>query len=272
VLSGFVRWNLRVSAVNYLNTWPLIWGFQHGPQRGLFDFRFDLPAQCADALGLGEADIGLVPSAELDRLRLDFFPDVGIACEGPVRSILLISTVPVESIRALAVDSGSRTSVALARIILGESYHCFPEIFAHEPTLDRMLARADAALVIGDPALRLEPAELGLTTLDLGEEWVRWTGLPMVFAVWAGSPEKLSGPVRDAFVRSWRWGRDHIEEIIRRAADERGFPEPLARGYLTRHIRYKLGPEHLEGLAKFRSLAAALPNAGLKLKQPVPVV
>jgi chorismate dehydratase len=269
---GFVRWKLRVSAVSYLNTWPLIWGFQHGPERGLFDFRFDLPAQCAAALESGEADIGLVPSAELDRLGLDFFPDVGIACEGPVRSILLVSRVPVESIRTLAVDSGSRTSVALARIILGERYRCFPEVFAHEPTLDRMLASAEAALVIGDPALRLEPAELGMTTLDLGEEWVQWTGLPMVFAVWAGRAEKLRGPARDAFVRSWQWGRDHIDEIVRRAADERGFPEALAREYLTRHIQYRLGLGHLEGLAKFRSLARALPSVAGKLKPPVPVV
>lgn len=253
---------MRVSAVSYLNTWPLIWGFQHGPERGLFDFRFDLPAQCAAALESGEADIGLVPSAELDRLGLDFFPDVGIACEGPVRSILLVSRVPVERIATLAVDSGSRTSVALARIILGERYECYPETFAHEPTLGRMLARADAALVIGDPALRLEPADPALTTLDLGEEWVRWTGLPMVFAVWAGRAEKLRGPARDAFLRSWEWGREHIDEIVRRAADERGFPEPLARSYLTRHIQYRLGPEHLDGLAKFRSLARALPAAG----------
>lgn len=263
---------MRISAVSYLNTWPLIWGFQHGPERGLFDFRFDLPAQCAAALESGEADIGLVPTAELDRLDLDFFPDVGIACEGPVRSILLVSKLPVGSIRTLAVDSGSRTSVALARIILGERYRCFPQVFAHQPVLEPMLAKADAALVIGDPALRIEPAELGMTALDLGEEWVRWTGLPMVFAVWAGRAKNLRVPARDAFVRSWQWGHGHIGEIVSRAEEERGFPEPLAREYLTRHIRYKLGPEHLEGLAKFRALARALPNVARKLKPAVPVV
>ena len=111
---------MRVSAVSYLNTWPLVWGFLHGPQQGFFDFRFDLPAQCAAALGTGDADIGLVPCAELDRLGLDFLPDLGIACEGPVRSILLISKCPFARIRTLAVDSGSRTSVALTRILLAE--------------------------------------------------------------------------------------------------------------------------------------------------------
>jgi predicted solute-binding protein len=251
---------LRVSAVSYLNTWPLIWGFQHGPEQGIFDFRYDLPAQCAAALENGEADIGLVPSAELDRLGLDFFPDVGIACEGPVRSILLISRVPVDAIRTLAVDSGSRTSVALARIILGERYRCVPEIFAREPQLDRMLADADAALVIGDPALRLETETLPMRTLDLGEEWVRWTGLPMVFAVWAGRADALRRAPSEAFVRSYEWGRSHLDEIVRQAAAERGFSETVAREYLTTHIRYRLGPEHLEGLARFRSLARPLPS------------
>ena len=89
-----IDWSLRISAVSYLNTWPLVWGFLDGPQHGLYDFRFDLPAQCADAVGAGEADLGLVPCAELDRLGLDFLPDLGIACDGPVRSILLISRRP----------------------------------------------------------------------------------------------------------------------------------------------------------------------------------
>jgi chorismate dehydratase len=249
---------LRVSAVSYLNTWPLIWGFQHGPEQGLFDFRYDLPAQCAAALENGEADIGLVPSAELDRLGLDFFTDVGIACEGPVRSILLISRVPFDAIRTLAVDSGSRTSVALTRIILNERYRCTPEFFARDPQLDRMLADADAALVIGDPALRLEPEALPMRTLDLGQEWVAWTGLPMVFAVWAGRPATLRRTPSEAFVRSFEWGCGHMNEIVLQAAAERGFPEGLVRDYLTTHIQYRLGPEHLEGLARFRSLARAL--------------
>jgi predicted solute-binding protein len=258
--SALVIWKLRVSAVSYLNTWPLIWGFQHGPEQGIFDFRYDLPAQCAAALENGEADIGLVPSAELDRLALDFFPDVGIACEGPVRSILLISHVPVDAIRTLAVDSGSRTSVALARIILSDRYGCIPEIFAREPQLDRMLLEADAALVIGDPALRLEPEALPMRTLDLGEEWVKWTGLPMVFAVWAGRSDALRRAPSEALLHSYEWGRDHMDEIVRHAATERGFPQSLAREYLTKHIRYRLGPEHLEGLARFRALARALPS------------
>lgn len=243
-----------VSAVSYLNTWPLVWGFLHGPQRGLFDFRFDLPVHCAEALRDRKADIGLVPCAELDRLGLDFLPDLGIACEGPVRSILLISRRPFDAIRTLAVDSSSRTSVALARIILAERYGCYPQVMSHEPSLQEMLVENDAALVIGDPALRLDPGTLPYRTLDLGAEWVAWSGLPMVFAVWAGRTEFLTPDVAEAFRASWRWGREHLDEMVEHASVERGFEKELARAYFTRHIVYPLSAGHLEGLALFRKL------------------
>jgi chorismate dehydratase len=251
---------LRVSAVSYLNTWPLVWGFLHGPGgEGPFDFRFDLPADCAQALETGEAAIGLVPCAELDRLGLDYLPDLGIACEGPVRSILLISKLPYREIRRLAVDSGSRSSVALARILLAERYGCQPRFLAMKPDLDAMLAACDAALIIGDPALQIEPDHLPYQTLDLGAEWVAWSGLPMVFAVWAGKAARLTPDVSRAFADSYRWGRDHMDDIVAMAVRERGFREDLAREYLTEHIVYELGPRHRQGLDLFRKLARAVP-------------
>ena len=243
---------MLVSAVSYLNTWPLVWGFLHGAQKGIFDFRFDLPARCALALERGEADIGLVPCAELDRLGLEFLPEVGIACDGPVRSILLISKCPFREIRRLAVDSSSRTSVALARILLAERFDCQPEVRALPPCLENMLAECDAALIIGDPALLLDPAALPWRTLDLGEEWHAWTGLPMVFAVWAGRRESLTSEASAAFSASYGWGKSHMDEIVRQAASQ-GFPEALARDYLTRHIDYELSGRHLRGLELFRS-------------------
>ncbi len=247
-----------VSAVSYLNTWPLVWGFLHGPQRGLFDFRFDLPVHCAEALRDRKADVGLVPCAELDRLGLDFLPDLGIACEGPVRSILLISRRPFNAIRTLAVDSSSRTSVALARIILAERYGCRPIMTPRVPLLEDMLADNDAALIIGDPALRLDPETLPYRTLDLGAEWVEWSGLPMVFAVWAGRREFLTADAAEAFRGSWRWAERHVDEMVDHAAMERGFAKDLARAYFTRHIVYPLSPRHLEGLELFRKLVLAL--------------
>lgn len=249
---------MRVSAVSYLNTWPLVWGFLHGPQKGLFDFRFDLPADCADALARGDAAIGLVPCAELDRLGLDYLPDLGIACDGPVRSILLISKRPYSEIRTLAVDTASRSSVALARILLAERYGCRPQLTPMKPALDDMLTVSDAALIIGDPALRIEPTLLRYRTLDLGAEWVAWSGLPMVFAVWAGKAECLTEEVAAAFAGSWKWGREHLGEIEAAAVTERGFRRDLAREYLREHLVYELGPRHREGLELFRKLTRTL--------------
>lgn len=247
-----------VSAVSYLNTWPLVWGFLHGPQRGVFDFRFDLPVHCAEALRDRKADVGLLPCAELDRLGLDFLPDLGIACDGPVRSILLISRKPIREIRTLALDSSSRTSVALARIILAECYGCRPVMTPLAPYLDEMLVSNDAALIIGDPALHLDPEALPYETLDLGAEWIRWTGLPMVFAVWAGGKEALTATTAEAFLASHNWACEHVDEMVSRASAERGFPKDLARRYFTKHIVYRLTPRHLRGLEQFRKLVREL--------------
>jgi predicted solute-binding protein len=252
---------LLISAVSFLNTWPLVEGFRNGPQKGLYEFRYDLPAQCADAVGAGAADIGLVPSAELDRLRLDYLPELGIACDGAVRSILLISRRPFREIRTLSLDSSSRTSAALVRVLLAEQYGCTPVLTAHRPSLDEMLAECDAALIIGDPALHLDPAHLPYETLDLGEEWVKWTGLPMVFAVWAGQRRFLTADVAAAFRASYEWGRAHTEELVERAHAERGFPVALAREYFTRYIVYELRARHIEGLERFRGLVRQLEPA-----------
>jgi len=249
---------LRVSAVSYLNTWPLVWGFLHGRQQGLYDFRFDLPAVCAAAVAAGDAEIGLVPCAEVERQDLAFLPGLGIACEGPVRSILLVSKVPFHQIRTLAADSGSRTSVALTRILLRDRYGCTPSVTRQAPSLDQMLAASDAALVIGDPALRLDPDTLPYNVLDLGSEWTGFTGLPMVFAVWAGRAEHIAAANPTAFADSYRWGLEHMEDIARQAETERGFPQAVARDYLTRSIVFELGPRHLEGLSRFRALVRTL--------------
>ena len=158
----------------------------HGPQVDVFDLRFALPSECADQLASGEADIGIVPVIEMARQKLEYFRGTGIACHGPVRSILLVSKVPFREIQTLATDSGSRTSVMLARVILAEKYGVEPKLISRRADLAPMLGEADAALLIGDAALRVDPATLPFETLDLGGEWTAMTGLPMVFAVWAG--------------------------------------------------------------------------------------
>src|ERR1700731_2844747 len=146
------------------------------------------------------------------RQKLEYFRGTGIACHGPVRSILLVSKVPFREIRKLATDMGSRTSVMLARIILAEKFGAEPELISRQPELAPMLGEADAALLIGDPALRMDPATLPFETLDLGGEWTSMTGLPMVFAVWSGRKEVIRDEFARAFVDSCRFGLAHMDD------------------------------------------------------------
>jgi chorismate dehydratase len=249
----------RVCAVSYLNTVPLVWGLLKDPaQAGTFDLRFALPSVCADQLASGEADIGIVPVIEMARQKLAYFRETGIASYGPVRSILLVSKVPFREIRSLATDSGSRTSVMLSRIILAEKYGVEPQVISHPPDLAAMLGAADAALLIGDAALRVDPATLPFETLDLGEQWTNLTALPMVFAVWAGRKEAIVEPYGAALAASCRYGLAHIEDIIRQETTQRGFPEPLVREYLTRHIRFDFSDAHSTAIETYLKYAAAL--------------
>ncbi|MDQ6704546.1 MAG: menaquinone biosynthesis protein [Acidobacteriota bacterium] len=233
----------------------MVWGLLHGPQRGKFEMTFELPAQCAEAVASCAADIGLIPCIELERQDLGVVPGLGISSNGPVRSILLISKVPAREIRVLAADSSSRTSVVLSRIVLERRFGVTPEIITHAPDLEPMLAVADAALIIGDPALRLDPGTLPYHVYDLGAEWTGMTGLPMVFAVWAGEKSCITPEVSRVFRDSYCYGRKHLEDILREDAAPRGFPLELARRYLSRHIVYELTPAAYEGMALFRRLA-----------------
>jgi predicted solute-binding protein len=242
---------LRVCAVSFLNTTPLVWGMLHGPQQALFDLDFRIPSACADQMAGGAADIGIVPCFELTRQDLEVIPGVGIACHGPVRSILLVSKRPAAEIRRLAVDSSSRTSVQLARVILERRYGAEYVAVAHAPDLDAMLRVADAALIIGDPALRLDPARLPYEVHDLGGEWVEMTGLPMVFAVWAARAGVGTPDVAAAFRESCRYGRERMDEIVAAESAARGFAPALVREYLTRHIVHQLGPREYAGMDLF---------------------
>ena len=243
--------------VSYLNTVPLVWGMTHGEQRGLFDLSFAIPAECADRLASGLADIGIVPAVELNRQKLDIIHGAGIACHAAVRSILLISKVPIGEIRKLATDSTSRTSVALSRVILARKYGVEPELQSLKPHLSAMLENSDAALIIGDAALVLEPSELPFHVLDLGAEWTQMTGLPMVFAVWAargGFPTQDPKP----FLDSLHFGLDHIDDIARSEHAKVGVSEELARSYLKHNIVFELGDREYAGLEMFLRYAAEL--------------
>ena len=248
----------RVCAVSFLNTVPLVWGMLHGPEREMFDLSFSVPSECADRVANGDADIGIIPVAEIRRLQLPYLSDVGIACRGPVRSILLISKTRPENIRTLAADLSSRTSVMLTRVILKRKYGCTPEIITVAPDLSGMLEQADAALIIGDPALRIEPTALPYQVLDLGKEWTEMTGQAMIFALWSGPAEFMTNRHRAAFAESCRFGLEHLEEIVTANVDERQMSGPMIRQYLTRHIVFELNSSDLRGLDLFWAYAEDL--------------
>ena len=253
----------KVCAVSFLNTAPLVYGMTRGPQQDAVALQFAVPSECARHVASGAADIGLVPVIEMDRQALSSVPSIGIACHGPVRSILLVSKTPFGQIRTLAGDSNSRTSVELARIVLARRYGAEPVVAPMAPDLDSMLARTDAALLIGDPALAVDPAGLGLTCLDLGAEWCEMTGLPFVFAMWAGPANKVTAELAAVLEASCSYGLRRLDRIIEEESSRRPLPRSLIERYLTGNIVYRLGePEHA-GLELFLRYARQLDNLDL---------
>src|SRR4030095_1936106 len=174
---------LRISAISYLNTAPLMWDFEHG-NRDDFDVSYTVPSKCAAALRDGNADIGIIPAAAYATIPdLLILPGVAIAARKAVRSILLVSKVPVEQIRSIALDNSSMTSAALTKVLFAKWLGGPRQYFEMSPDLNEMLRVHDAGLLIGDPALRVDRA--AFVTLDLAEEWKRHTGKSFVFAFWA---------------------------------------------------------------------------------------
>ena len=226
----------------------------HGPQRDSVLMDFSIPSVCADKVQREEVNIGLVPVAQIARQNLEVVSDVGIASEGPVRSILLFSRKPWKEVQTLAADLSSRTSVELAKIVLRERFGVKPNTREAEPDLEAMLAESDAALIIGDPALRIDPESQPHNWLDLGAEWTAFTCLPMVFAAWAGKPGAPNLELQDLTIASYQFGRERLEEIAREEHEARGISEDLALRYLRDHIRFELGVREQEGMETFMQM------------------
>lgn len=247
---------LRVGVVNYLNSKPLAWGFLKGHHRDLFDVSFHPPARVADLLRDGELDVGLVPSIELARIPgLRVLPDLCIAATREVRSVLLVSRTAIADIRRVALDENSRTSAALVRLVLEDGHGLHPEYVAHRAELDSMLQEADAALLIGDPALRVDRSRHQV--LDLAGEWRRLTGHPFVFAVWAARPSADLEQLPFYFKSSLRFGLSALDSLVRQCAEELRLDAAEMREYLTRNLTYFLRQEELAGLREFFTRAAA---------------
>jgi chorismate dehydratase len=221
------------------------------------------PAGCASEIFSGCATVGLVPTIEYARARSKpggerwcIVPDIAIATRGTVKSVVLVVRGEIEAVGRVAADTGSRTSVALAQVLLAERFGLRPAFHRAPPQLDAMLASADAALLIGDTALCAR-APAGSQTLDLGAMWYEWTGLPLVFAVWSGDFEAVEGSVAQRLQEAKECGVASLEAIAREAARERDLPESAMQQYLCHTLRYDLGHEEIEGLERFFALAHA---------------
>lgn len=247
---------IRVGAVNYLNTKPLVYDLPRlAPNAELL---FDLPSRLADGLAAGRYDVALIPSIEVfQNPHYTVVSDACIACRGPVLSVKLFSRVPARQINTLALDEGSRTSAALVRILLGQR-------FGIEPRLEPLPigdgfddTAADAVLLIGDRAIH-SPPRMFAEVWDLGDQWCRWAELPFVFALWTARPGvELEGLDR-ALIQSRDAGLAHLPEIAAREAAPLGLTEPECLAYLRDNLYFRLGPRERQGLMLFRELAERL--------------
>ena len=244
----------RVSVVQYLNSVPLVWGMLKGSQQGRFELQFTTPAGCADAVRLGKADIGIIPSIEYHRIeRAQILSGISIASKGEVKSVLLLSKVPIERIQSVAMDNSSRTSAALVRIMMRKFYSRFITVTPSVPKPVEMLKRADAAMVIGDPALAFKGQVAHV--YDLGAEWKKLTGLPLVYALWVGREDSRPGQVRKDFEESRDFGMAHVDDIAAEYAPKLNMQPDAVRLYLTQNVDYSLDEENRKGLRHFYRLA-----------------
>jgi chorismate dehydratase len=256
--------SLLISAISYLNTVPLMWDFEHGAPRPEFEISYTLPSACARALQSGTADIGIIPAAAYVQIPdLQILPGVAIASRRAVRSILLVSKVPIERVRSVALDTSSMTSVALTRILFEKWLGGGRTFTPMAPDLDAMLSAHDAALVIGDPALKIDRSHY--VTLDLAEEWIRHTGKPFVFAFWAIRSQALreADPSLD-LAAVFQASRDHglapqsLNQIALEWTPRLGLSETDIRSYLADNIYYELDAPCMEGLRLFYRYATEL--------------
>jgi chorismate dehydratase len=251
---------LRISAISFLNTVPLMWDFEHGTAGADFEISYTLPSACAAALQAGRADIGIIPAAAYAQIPdLAVIPGVAIAARRPVRSILLVSKAPVEKIQSVALDTSSMTSVALTKILFARWLGGNRKYVPMAPDLDAMLRDHDAALVIGDTALKVDRCKY--LTVDLAEEWIHFTGKPFVFAFWAIRQAALEGTSID-LAAVFQASRDHgllpesLSQISQVWGPKLGIRESDVRSYLIENIHYQLDSGCIEGLELFYRYAA----------------
>lgn len=245
----------RISFIEFLNAAPLGWSFLHGRLEGRHELLLDVPSECARRLRDGDADAGLIPVIEYQRIQdLRVVPGIGIASREEVRSVLFVSRKPFREVESVAVDTSSRTSVALLRILFEEFHGCRAvSMVPAPPHAASMLASHDAALLIGNPALQVSPA--GLYVYDLAREWHRFTGLPFVFAFWGIREEAAADGLVELFHEALAEGLAAVPFIAEWYSGRLPLSAPEIRRYLTSNLEYRLDATCLRGLETFYELA-----------------
>ena len=249
---------VRLGAVSYLNARPLVYGLEH--KTGQFTIRYDIPSECARLLHAHEIDVGLIPSIEYLRGPVPYVlvPGPAVTSRGTVASVAIYTRKEPRDIRTIAMDTSSRTSVALATVMLRRRFNVDAEPAPMAPDLDAMLARADAALIIGDTALFIEHEATGARKIDLGEEWTAMTGLPFVYACWTGWPRAVGVEDVEALRRARDEGVAQSDAVAAAYYPDDTHRQAVARRYLRDNIRYVLGSDELAGLTTFFRYASEL--------------
>ena len=240
---------MRIGAVNYLNSKPLV--YQLAEDNADAQVLYDLPSRLADSLAAGRLDVALVPCVEyLSNSAYQLTSDACVASEGPVRSVKLYFRRAPEVVKRIALDEGSRTSAALAQILLNRKFAVSPERVSLPIGSGTLATDADAVLLIGDRAM-LPPRESFVEVWDLASEWRRWSGLPFVFACWAARPGVEIAAVAASLTAARDAGRQNLREIAEREAPKIGIDPDLAYEYLTTNLHFQIGPRERESLELF---------------------
>jgi chorismate dehydratase len=248
---------IRIGAVTYLNARPLVYGLDRDDR---FAIRYDIPSECARLLHAHETDIGLIPSIEYLRGPSEYWivPGPAVISRGAVASVAIFTRREPGDIRTIAMDTSSRTSVALARVMLRRRFDVTPQAVAMAPDLETMLAQADAALIIGDTALFLDHEAAGAAKIDLGEEWTAMTGLPFVYACWTGWPGAVTPHDVTVLQRARDAGATQSDAVAAAYYPDDTPRQAVARRYLRDNIQYVLGNDAVEGLRTFYRYASEL--------------
>lgn len=258
--------SIRLSCVSFLNALPFVEGFRRLPSECAVEILLDPPYVCAERLSRGEVHGALVPSFEFFRMPSALMAGgLGISSAHEVRSVILVSRKPIEDLRRVAVDSNSRTSVALLKLLLSRR-GSRPEMIPMTPDPDEMLRRCDAALLIGDAALRATTR--GDKVLDLAAAWFEMTGLPFVFAVWAAQDSENAARIAPAIIRALTLGLESLPESAERAGARIGLPTHEIRDYIIRNIHYEIGPAEIQSLERFERMCRSEGLIGSRAANP----